>query len=551
MKLPVGVESFEKIRQNKAYYIDKTDLICRLLKQKENEVTLFTRPRRFGKTLTMTMLDSFFDITRDSREMFEGLKVAEDKELCREWMNQYPVVFVSLKDVEGADFEDAYSMLEYTLAMLYGKYEFLLKNDGIAVEDKTAFRRLRARGGDKSDVKGALCTLMRMLHVHYGRQVILLIDEYDVPLAKAKDYGYYEHMLHIIRGILSMALKTNLSLKFAVLTGCLRIVKESIFTGVNNFVSYSVLSREFGDIFGFTEEEVKGLLSDAGLSDKSGLVREWYDGYHFGDSAVYCPWDVVSYASAAIANPDTLPMNYWINTSSNSIIRSFIDKTEYAVSRKFETLLNGGTIQQDITDELTYDQLYDSEQNLWSILLMTGYLTKADIAVSEGAVCLKIPNREITSVFQSTVVNWFRDTLQKDRQQEMFDALWNGDEERATGIISDFLWNTISFHDYHEDFYHAFIAGIFVGAGYETESNREHGPGRTDVLVIDAAHRRVLLIETKKSDSADHMEKDCMEAITQIREKQYAKEFEYGYQQILCYGISFYKKQCLVKKSKK
>lgn len=347
--------------------------------------------------------------------------------------------------------------------------------------------------------------------------------------------------------MLSTALKGNDALKFGVVTGCLRIAKESIFTGLNNFASFSVLDEKFSRYFGFTETEIDLLLEKAELTDKKDLLKRWYDGYIFGTSALYCPWDAVNYVSALLSNRNAQPKNYWKNTSGNGIIRDFVSRSEFDVSDKFETLMNGGTITQTISDSLTYDSLHDTEDNLWSVLLMTGYLTKADPNEQGETVALRIPNEEVASIFQDTVVRLFRDTLDKSRQRELMNAFWSGDANQASELLSDFLWETISFHDYHENYYHAFLTGVFVGMGYAVRSNQEHGLGRSDITVLDKKNRRAMIIEAKRSTSEAQMERDCDAALTQIEERKYAEGL-YGYRTILRYGVAFYKKSAMVKK---
>ena len=390
-----------------------------------------------------------------------------------------------------------------------------------------------------------------MLAAHYGKPVILLIDEYDVPLAKAneeKEGGerYYPQMLEVIRGIMSAALKSNDYLKFAVITGCLRIAKESIFTGVNNFKSYSVLDRDFSTYFGFTDTEVKDLLKAADRENRLDLVRSWYDGYVFGNTKVYCPWDVMNDVADSRNNPGLRPKHYWKNTSGNGIIRDLVERFDTDVRYDLEALMNGESITKTISDELIYDTLHLSEDNLWSVLLMTGYLTKADPDEEGNTVALRIPNTEIAGIFQDTVARYFSEHLDESAQKAMMTALWNGDEAAASKAISDFLWQTISYMDYHEDYYHAFLTGIFVGRGYAVESNREHGLGRPDIRLTDHRNRRILIIEAKKSETAAQMDHDCDEALKQIVDQEYAKGLD-AYR-VLCYGIAFYQKTALVKK---
>ena len=550
IQMAVGDESFEEIRSAGLYYVDKTELLYDLLGHSRNKVTLFTRPRRFGKTLNMSMMESFFDITKDSRNLFEGLNILKHGDFCREWMNQYPVLLISFKDVDGLNFEEAKKMLSSVLARTFLKYADLAENPDVAPSDKERFQKILSETKEISILKNSLDTLMRMMNTVYGKPVILLIDEYDVPLAKASEKNttenrYYEQMLDVIRGIMSISLKTNEYLKFAVITGCLRIAKESIFTGTNNFASYSVLDEDFSEYFGFTQQEVNQLLTDANCSAQAQVVKDWYDGYLFGDTPVYCPWDVVCYVSRLLRKGVKKPKNFWLNTSSNSIIREFVGR--YEVTNKFETLMNGGTITETITDQLTYDRLRESEQNLWSILLMTGYLTKANPRENGNTVSLKIPNAEIAGVFQETVASLFKETLDISRQKALMDALWSGEEELASRLMSDLLWDTISYMDYHENYYHAFLAGLFVGRGYETSSNRESGLGRPDLQLFDRKNRRVMIIEIKRTGSKEQMAKDCEAAIEQIRERGYTEGIDPGYETVLCYGIAFYRKTALVK----
>lgn len=551
-KVGVGESDFAQLRKSDKYYVDKTDIMYELVEETENKVTLFTRPRRFGKTLMMSMMSNFFSIGKDSKEIFEGLKITEHKEFCGKWMNQYPVLFISFKDVEGENFEGAYKMLQTRLADVCKELDFLLEEDAVNSADMEIFRKLMFKTAEEDDVKNSLKTIMRMMHAVNGKRAILLIDEYDVPLAKAcekntSENKFYSSMLDVIRGIMGTALKDNEFLEFAVITGCLRIAKESIFTGTNNFASYSVLDEDFSQYFGFSEDEVKKMLSAADRKDKAEIIKEWYDGYVFGNSSLYCPWDVMNYMSALKKRKDAKPKNYWKNTSHNGILLTFVKRTDFKVNGKFEILMNGGTIVQTISDELTYDSLHSSEENLWSVILMAGYLTKADVQEEGETVSLKIPNREIASIFEDTVVKLFMDTMDSSARKSMMEALWNGDEQGAAQIISNLLWKTISYNDYHEDYYHAFLTGVFVGLGYEVESNKEKGLGRPDILLKDDDNRRIIIIEAKRSKKEGNMDKDCDEAIGQILTGKYAEGL-YGYTQILCYGISFFQKQAKVKK---
>lgn len=551
-RVGVGESDFAALRRSGKYYVDKTAVMYELVEETENKVTLFTRPRRFGKTLMMSMLSNFFSIRKDSREIFEGLGITAYKEFCEKWMNQSPVLFLSYKDVEAETFEGAYRMLKTKLADLCKELDFLLEETAVNSADRDIFRKLMFKTAEEDDVKNSLKTIMRMLYAVYGRKTILLIDEYDVPLARASEKNtvenaYYSAMLDVIKGMMGTALKDNEFLEFSVITGCLRIAKESIFTGTNNFASYSVLDADFSEYFGFSEEEVEKMLLAADRQDKADLIKEWYDGYIFGDSFLYCPWDVMNYMSALKKRENAKPKNYWKNTSHNGILLTFVKRTDFKVRGKFEILMNGGTITQTISDELTYDTLHSSEDNLWSVILMTGYLTKADAGEEGETVRLKIPNREIASIFEDTVVKLFQDTIDDNCRKDMMEALWRGDEQEASEAISNLLWKTISYNDYHEDYYHAFLAGAFVGLGYEVESNKEKGLGRPDIFLKDDDNRRVIIIETKRSKKEDNLDQDCDRAVSQILSKRYAEGL-YGYTQILCYGIAFFQKEARVKR---
>lgn len=550
-KVGVGKSDFEELREAQDYYVDKTELIYDLIKDTGNKVTLFTRPRRFGKTLMMSMLENFFSIRKNSSALFDGLMISGHKEFCKEWMNQYPVLFISFKDAESEKYDTAYDKLKNIIADVCKKYSELIEQSNINKADVQIFDRLMFNMAYEAEIQGSLKTIMRILNKIYNKSVILLIDEYDVPIAKASERDtaenkFYLQMLDVVRGIMSTALKDNEFLQFAVITGCLRIAKESIFTGTKNFASYSVLDRNFSQYFGFTQSEVDIMLEAAGRKDKAGLIKEWYDGFIFGNSYLYCPWDVVNYLSILKSYPDTKPKNYWKNTSHNGILLSFVKRTDFNVTGKFETLLNGGTITQTITDELTYDTLHSSEDNLWSVLLMTGYITKADAKEDGDTVLLKIPNKEISSIFQDSVAGYFKETVNKETVKELIESLWMGNEGRSGELLSALLWNTISYNDYHEDYYHAFLAGIFVGRGYEVESNKEKGLGRPDIFLKDRNNRRALIIEAKRCKSEPELNRECDKALEQIAANKYSDEL-YGYEQILCYGVAFFKKRAKVK----
>lgn len=551
LSIPVGISNFEKIRNGGFYYIDKTGLIAELVRSSA-EVTLITRPRRFGKTLGMSMLESFFDIRKDSKKLFDGLEISHQKNLCEKWMNQWPVVFLSLKNVDGIHFSDAYQQLVYEISLLYQQHDNLLKSTALSDRDKFLFKQLQERQAGKTDIMRSLQFLTRLLEQHYGKKVILLIDEYDVPIAKANSHGYYNEMMDVIKGLMQ-ALKDNPSLHFAVITGCLKIAKESIFTGTNNFVSDTITNSRLNEYFGFVQHEVDQLLLSADFTDKASAMKEWYDGYHFGTFDVYCPWDVMNYLLELQRNPQASPVSYWKNTSDNAIIRSFIDYAGSSITKKLETLMAGGSILQRVDENLTYDYLHSSEDNLWSLLYLTGYLTKAQTTIDTdelppGMMELKIPNAEIKEIFETTVVRWFDESAKTWNRKTLFDAIWSGDCDRITQELTALLRRTISYHDYREDFYHAFLAGIFTGAGYMVDSNKEHGEGRSDVVLYDSINGRVAVFEVKYTKALENLSSACDSALQQMNEKLYAKEYEDDYDQIFCYGISFFKKRCLVKK---
>lgn len=552
LNIPVGVSNFEEIRKNGYYYIDKSGLIGELLSRTGTKVTLITRPRRFGKTLGMSMLENFFDIRKESRALFEGLEIARDQALCDAWMNQYPTIFVSFRQVDGLDFTGAYDMLTWVISELYKKHRYLLDSDRIGTSDKEIAKQLEWGQASLKDTKGSLLLLTRMMQQHYGKPVILLIDEYDVPVAKANSNGYYAEMLDVMKGLLQ-ALKDNQALQFAVVTGCLKIAKESIFTGTNNFVSDTITNSRLNEYFGFVQSEVDQLLKDAGVTEQADSIRRWYDGYHFGDFDVYCPWDVMNYMLELQRDPKAKPISYWKNTSDNAIIRSFIDYAGSTITNKLEILMAGGCIVQRVDENLTYDYLHASEDNLWSTLYLTGYLTRAREAdykgeVPDGMVALMIPNAEIREIFEMTVIRWFDDSTKKWNRTALFDAVWRGDSEGITKEMNALLRRTISYHDYREDFYHTFLASIFTGAGYMVDSNKEHGEGRSDVVVYDPVNARVAIFEAKYTKTLENMERECDMALQQIDDRMYAAEYEDDYDQILCYGISFFRKRCMVKK---
>lgn len=553
MNIPVGISDFRRIREENYYYIDKSGLISTLLENTPAQVTLITRPRRFGKTLGMSMLANFFDISQDSRQLFKGLEISGNQALCADWMNQYPTIFLSFKDIGGTSFENAFNLLRFVIAQLYDNYKFLLDDPDIPSAQKEIFQRLQRQTASLTDIQGALLILTKMLYSYYKKPVIILLDEYDVPVAKASSNGYYDAMLEIMRPMLSTVLKDNPSLRLAVITGCLKIAKESIFTGTNNLVSDTIQSTHLNEYFGFTQADVDQILSDFHFERNKTLIKSWYDGYHFGDFDVYCPWDVMNYIRDLKIDPSAKPSSYWKNTSDNAIIRSFIDFAGGNITRKLESLLSGGYIIQHVDDMLTYDYLHSSENNLWSVLYLTGYLTSVrDEAIAgdipEGTSALMIPNEEIREIFETTIMKWFDDTAKGWNRSRLFNAVWTGDADAVTEEMTKLLRKTISYHDYREDFYHAFLAGIFAGAGYTVDSNKEHGEGRSDVVIYDEANSRVAIFEAKYSRNQELLLSECDRALNQINDRMYAEEYADDYDEILCYGIAFFKKRCVVKK---
>lgn len=552
LNIPVGVSDFTEIRKNGYYYIDKSGLIKDILKTASTKVTLITRPRRFGKTLAMSMLDAYFDIRKDSKQLFDGLEISQNQVLCSEWMNKYPTIFVSFRQVEGLDFKGAYDMLTVVIANLFNEHIYLLDSKKATEFQKTSFKNLLSGNASVKEVKSSIYLLMNMMNDYYNEPVILLIDEYDVPVAKANNNGYYNEMLDVMKSLMQ-TVKDNKTLKFAIITGCLRIAKESIFTGMNNFVSDTIVSSRLNEYFGFTQKEVNKILSDADAITYADIIKEWYDGYHFGNYDIYCPWDVMNYILDLQYNPKAEPQSYWKNTSDNAIIRSFIDYSGSNITRKLEVLMSGGHIFQHIDEYLTYDYLHSDEDNIWSILYLTGYLTQVKEDVGRKLddskmTALTIPNKEIRDIFETTVIKWFDDSARMWNRKALFDAVWSGNSESITYEMNKLLRKTISYHDYREDFYHAFLAGIFAGAGYMVDSNKEHGEGRSDVVVYDTINARVAVFEAKYTRALDKLESECDIALEQIDERMYAKEYEDDYDDIMCYGISFFKKRCLVKK---
>ena len=549
--IPVGISDFQKIREREYYYIDKSGLIAELLNGEPAEVTLITRPRRFGKTLAMGMLADFFDIRKDSGKLFSGLKITNNIQICDEWMNKYPVLFISFKRVDGLNFNDAFYMLRSVIAEACAEHRYLLESNKPDLYDKSAIKNIIELKAGEAELKNSLISLTRAMYKYYGKTVILLIDEYDVPVAKAEENRYYAQMLDLMKGMMQ-ALKDNQSLCFSVVTGCMRIAKESIFTGTNNFVSDTIMDSRLNEYFGFTQNEVYQLMLDTGTTARADDMKAWYDGYRFGNIDIYCPWDVMNFVRDLLHDPEAKPESYWKNSSDNAIVRSFIENSGSAVTNKLEELLAGGYVIQRIDKDLTYDYLHSSEDNLWSILYLTGYLTVADASsvvenVPDGCTALMIPNAEIRDIFETTVMKWFAESSVTWNRKALFESVWSGNCETLTNEMTKLLRRTISYHDYREDFYHAFLAGIFAGAGYRVESNKEHGEGRSDVVVYDEINARVAVFEAKYSKELNGLEAACDAAVDQINNRMYAEEFQDDYDTVFCYGIAFYRKRCMVK----
>ena len=463
------------------------------------------------------------------------------------------MLFLTLKDVEGLTFDSAFKMLKVVLSDLCKKHVYLLEDKRVDPDDVVKFRRLKSETAGLEEVKHSLNTIMRMMTAVYGKPVILLIDEYDVPLAKAeetKDKEFYAQMLDMIRGMMSLSMKTNEYLQFAVVTGCLQLSKESLFPGVNNFACYSVTSAKFSQYFGFTQEEVAEMLDAFGLPGKLNQIKEWYDGYIFGNTKVFCPWDVACYLSAVIDDEEEEPRNYWADTSSNAILNDFVNHSTIDASEKFETLLNGRTITEDISEELTYDHISDSEKNLWSVLLMTGYVSKADKTASRGKVKLRIPNAEIAHLFKDAVVARFERTLDARDVDAFIADMWNKDAQTASNMLTKILWNSISYFDYGENYYHGMLNGIFTSRGFAPDFNDEACPGRLALRVKDRGKRSLLLLECKQSEKEEDLDADCDDAIKQIFKKGDDKAMPEGYEQQLMYGIAFCAKTAKVKFAK-
>lgn len=552
-KLPVGIDSFEKLRREAFYYVDKTGLIIDLLNN-WGEVNLFTRPRRFGKTLNMSMLKSFFEIGAD-RTLFDGLAISKETALCEAYMGRFPVVFVSLKGVDGLTFEEAYGMLRRILRSEFSRLGFLKQSERIAEDDKRPFERFLKEQDTMDDVQESLKMLSSLLYQHYGQKTILLIDEYDVPLDKAFQHGYYKEMVALIRGLFGQALKTNDYLQFAVLTGCLRVSKESIFTGLNNFKVLSITDSRFDEHFGFTDAEVKTLLDDYNLTAHYGETKEWYDGYRFGSVDVYCPWDVINHVDRLCGEPNAEPQAYWINTSGNDLVRRFVDKADKTTQGEIERLIAGEAIEKAVRLELTYNEIDNSIDNLWSVLFTTGYLTQAG-KVERSVYKLIIPNREVREVFILQIQEWFKETVVHDEKpmQAFCQAFLDGNAEEIQKRLTVILGKMISILDtkakdeQKENFYHGLLLGLLRSdPTWSILSNAESGDGFSDILIEPEDPDAGIVIEVKYSPTLAGMESVCEAAMNQIKEKRYDERLRNeGRENVTAFGIAFCKKRCRV-----
>lgn len=564
MKLPVGIDDFRKLRESHFYYVDKTRLIEQLLLN-WSEVTLFTRPRRFGKTLNMSMLKSFFDIGTD-KALFDGLYISGNKELCDEYMGKYPVIFLSLKGVEGLTYEEAFEAFVRIMGKEVNRVSFLADSDKLTQIEREQYKGLTImKNGrlafDKEKLISSLQLLSQLLYKHYGKKAVILIDEYDVPLDKAFQNGYYNEMVSLIRGLFGQALKTNEFLQFAVLTGCLRISKESIFTGLNNFKVMSITDSRFDEQFGFTDEEVRKLLSDYGMDSHFDEVKEWYDGYHFGRADVYCPWDVINHADHLRDDSDAKPQTYWINSSGNSLVRRLINRADSSTKDEIERLIAGEAVEKVIRQDLTYDEIENSIDNIWSVLFTTGYLTKigeVKLPDSESyAYMLVIPNKEVREVFVLQIQEWFKAVVANDNDamKLLSKAILDKDEEILARQLNIVMGRMISIldtkapDDMKENFYHGLLLGLLRGSNPDwlIKSNRESGDGFSDILIKPENPDLGIVIEVKYAKEFKGLDAACDAAMAQIKQKRYDETLrDEGRCDILAYGIAFCRKRCRV-----
>ncbi|MBR3665482.1 MAG: AAA family ATPase [Desulfovibrio sp.] len=548
----IGAESFREIRENNYCYIDKTSFIEEMLSQIPPKVSLITRPRRFGKTLTMSMLQEFFDIKKSSKALFEGLSISKNNEICSKWMNKYPTVFITLKDIQSLRFDEAKELFQGYITRLYDDHTYLLDSSNVSTSDKKRIDNIVKGKLSFSDTVFSLFNLTHALESYWNKQIILLIDEYDSPIHYAQANGYYDEMINLLRSFFSQALKSNFSLKFAVITGCLRISKESMFSGLNNFKCYSISDEKFSDKIGFTKSDVEELMSSANLYDKKDVLKEWYDGYNFGNNTnIYCPWDVLMFVNDLQDNAMSKPKTYWKNTSNNDIIHTLVNKANTSTKEKIETLISGGTIAELLPEDLSYEHIYNNDSSIWSILYFTGYLTKATKQIDEELISLIIPNQEIKTIFKDTIYEWFIDTLDSEAINTFIQAIWHADAESLQKIMTKILYSTISYYDNAESYYHGFFTGLLRGAGLHPLSNREHGIGRPDIIIENKNSKTATIIEIKASKKYEDLENDTNKALQQIEVKKYDSTFSFKVDTIIKYGIAFWKKECSVKVTKK
>ena len=555
--LPVGVDNFEDMINSGYYYVDKTMFIKELLDLK-GKVNLFARPRRFGKTLNLSMLRYFFEDTGDTEKneenqrLFQGLKIMEQGKEYEKCMGRYPVINLTLKSAKQPTFASAYNKIKNELAEEFQRHRYVLESGTMDAAAKSLFRKIADGEGEPDDYSGSLKFLSKCLCQATGRHAVILLDEYDVPLENAYFKGFYNEMIDFIRSLFESALKTNDYLQFAVITGCLRISKESIFTGLNHLNIISVLDKKYSEHFGFTEQEVFQMMEDYGVESRFPTMKEWYDGYLFGDTEVYNPWSVIKFLYDLYSDVNAFPRPYWINTSSNDIIKDMVARADREMKGQIEMLLGGGTLDIQVHEEVTYGDMHSNSGNLWNFLYFTGYLTKESEYFKESSVFLRvrIPNIEVKTIYQSTIMNWMKDFIMKEDFHDLYHAMEDGNARKMADILNGQLFRTISFYDNAENFYHGFLAGILSQSeNYLVKSNRESGNGRSDIMVKSPSLRgRSFILEIKVSDSVDDLEGDAQKALQQIYEKRYMEELRTeGYRKIGCYGVSFFRKDCEVR----
>ena len=554
--LPIGIDDFKKLINENYYYVDKTLLIKELLDNK-GEVNLFTRPRRFGKTLNMSMLQYFFEKTEeDNSYLFNGLKIMNESKKYLDYMGKYPVINLSLKSAKQPIFEMSYKKIREAIADEFKRYSEVLNGNVLFEDEKEDFTNIMLQKADLSTYNTSLKLLSKCLKRYYKKNVIILIDEYDVPLENAFFEGFYDEMVKFLRSLFESALKTNPSLEFAVITGCLRISKESIFTGMNNLEIVSILNKSYEEYFGFTNDEITKICKDYNINDKYSEIKEWYDGYVFGDENVYNPWSVVRYVKDVAINGEKYPSPYWSNTSSNSIVKTLIEKADLITKEEIESLIEGNVIEKPIHEDITYNEIYDSMENLWNFMFFTGYFKKVSEkinSIGERFIKLAIPNKEVKYIFKTKIEKWFKEMIKGENLDELFEAMFQGNEKKFEEKIISILEKSISFNDSYENFYHGFLVGILSTLhNYKVKSNRESGIGRGDIIIrYPNRGKKAVIIEIKVAKDVNELEKKCNEALEQIEENKYDMELvQDGYKDILKYGITFFKKECMVKLKK-